>query len=91
MYAREHPDETADIVIRRTSGLDRSLELKTWQNQIGYLTSILTRQRGWGYMDPKVWTDLIETYKMLDQIPRLVSADEVMTNEFVEMAKTPKV
>ncbi|MDR7419373.1 MAG: ABC transporter substrate-binding protein [Armatimonadota bacterium] len=91
MYAREHPEETADIVIRRTSGLDRALELKTWQNQIGYLTSIMTKQRGWGYMDPKVWTDLIETYKTLDQIPRLVSADEVMTNEFVEMARTPKV
>jgi NitT/TauT family transport system substrate-binding protein len=91
MYAREHPDETVDVVIRRTSGLDRTLELKTWNNQIGYLTSIITKQRGWGYMDPRVWADLIDTYKALDQIPRLVSTDEIMTNEFVELAKTPKV
>lgn len=91
LYARDHPEETADIVIRRTSGLDRSLELKAWHNQIAYLTSIATKQHGWGYMDPKVWADLIETYKTLEQIPRLVSVEEVMTNEFVVMAKTPRV
>jgi NitT/TauT family transport system substrate-binding protein len=91
MYARERPDEAVDIVIRRTTGLDRTLELKTWQNETGFMTSIATKQRGWGYMEPKTWTDLIEAYKSLDQIPKMISADEVMTNELVEAAKTPKV
>ncbi len=91
MYAREHAEEAADIVIRRTTGLDRSQEYRTLQNQIPYMTSITTKQRGWGYMEPNVWTALIETYKGLDQIPKLIAADEVMTNELIEAAKTPKV
>jgi NitT/TauT family transport system substrate-binding protein len=91
MYAREQPAEAADTVIRRTTGLDRSIEFRTLQNQIPYMTSIVTKQRGWGYMEPKVWSDLIDTYRSLDQIPRAVAVDEVATNEFIEMAKTPKV
>jgi NitT/TauT family transport system substrate-binding protein len=91
LYAREHADEAVDIVIRRTSGLDRSLESRTLQNQIPYMTSIATKQRGWGYMESKVWGDLIDTYKGLDQIPKMIAVDEVMTNEFVEAAKSPKV
>jgi NitT/TauT family transport system substrate-binding protein len=91
LYARDHPEETADIVVRRTSGLDRNLELKTWHNQIAYLTSLATKQHGWGYMEPKVWADLIDTYQALGQIPRPVSVDEVMTNEFVATARTPRV
>ncbi len=91
MYAREHADEAVDIVIRRTTGLDKNLEFRTWQNEIPYMTSITTKQRGWGYMEPKNWTDLIEAYHGLNQIPNLIAADEVMTNELVEVAKTPKV
>jgi NitT/TauT family transport system substrate-binding protein len=91
MYAREHPEEAVDAVIRRTTGLDRSMELRTLQNQITYMTSISTKQHGWGYMESKVWSALIDTYLGLNQIPKLIGADEVMTNEFVEAAKTPKV
>jgi NitT/TauT family transport system substrate-binding protein len=89
--ARERPEEAADIVVRRTTGLDRGMELRTLQNQLAYMTSITTKQRGWGYMETKVWGELIETYKSLDQIPKMVGVDEVMTNEFVQAAKTPKV
>ncbi len=91
MFARERPEEAVEIVLKHTTGLDRTLELKTWQNEIPYMTSITTKQRGWGYMEPKNWTDLIETYKGLNQIPKLIAADEVMTNELVEVARTPKV
>ncbi len=91
MYAREHPEEAADIVLRRTTGLDKTQEFKTLQNQIPYMTSITTKQRGWGYMESKVWGELIDTYKGLDQIPKVIASDEVMTNEFIEQAKTPKV
>lgn len=91
MYAAQHPEEAVDIVISHTTGLDRTLELKTWKNEIPYLSSLITKQRGWGYMEPKLWEALSGTYLSLQQIPRQVPPGEVMTNEIVEMAKTPKV
>src|SRR5579884_1836214 len=89
--ARDHPEEAIDIVMRSTTGLSRALELKTLQNMHPYFTSIATKQHGWGYMDPKVWADLSEAYVALEQMPRPVRPEEVMTDELVLMAKTPKV
>ena len=89
-YAKDHPDEAVDFVLKSTSGLDREMELPTWKVSIPYVTSEATRQQGWGYMDPQVWASLADTYHSLDQIPRKVTADEVMTNEIVLAAKTPK-
>jgi NitT/TauT family transport system substrate-binding protein len=91
LYAAEHPDEAVDLVMKQTTGLDRTLELQTWKNEIPYMTSPLTKQHGWGYMEPKVWTAISDTYYGLKQIPTAVAASDVMTNEIVEMAKTPKV
>jgi hypothetical protein len=42
-------------------------------------------------MDSSVWAALSTTYHQLDQMPRPVSPEEVMTNEIVLAAKTPKV
>jgi len=89
-YAREHPDEAVDFVMKSTSGLDRDMELPTWKVSIPYVSSEATRQQGWGYMDPQVWGALSDTYFALDQIPRKVPPEEVMTNEIVLAAKTLK-
>jgi len=89
-YAKDHPDEAVDFVMKSTSGLDKDMELPTWKVSIPYVSSDATRQQGWGYMDPQVWSGLAEAYHSLDQIPRKVTADEVMTNEIVLAAKTPK-
>jgi NitT/TauT family transport system substrate-binding protein len=91
LYARDHPDEAVDFVMKHARGLDRTLELATWKNMGPYLTSVLTKTKGWGYMDTKVWADLSETYLDLQQITRPVRPDEVMTLEILEMAKLPKV
>lgn len=91
LYARDHPDEAIDIVLRSTTGLDRTLEVKTLRNMEPYFTSIATKQHGWGHMDPGVWADLSSAYVALEQMPREVKPEEIMTNEVVEMAKTPKV
>jgi len=91
MDAREHPEEAIDIVLRTASGLNRTLEITTLRNMDEYFTSIATKQYGWGYMDPKVWAELSDTYISLEQMPRPVKPDEVMTDEIVSMAKTPKV
>ncbi len=91
LYARDHPDEAVDMVMRQARGLDRGLELQTWKNMGSYLTSVNTKVHGWGYMDPKVWQDLSDIYLQLEQITRPVKAEEVMTLDVWEMAKTPKV
>jgi hypothetical protein len=41
-------------------------------------------------MDPQVWGTLSDTYHSLDQIPRKVAPEEIMSNEIVLAAKTPK-
>jgi NitT/TauT family transport system substrate-binding protein len=91
LYAANHPDEAVDDVMNATTGLDRRLELETWKNETPYMFSPLTKQAGWGAMDPNVWTAISDTYHGLKQIPQPVPATDVMTTEIVEMAKTPKV
>jgi len=90
-YAADHPDEAVDWVIKAAPALSRPLELQTWKNEIPYMSSPLTKQHGFGYMEPQVWKAISDTYFGLKQIPREVPPSEVMTNEIVEMAKTPKI
>lgn len=90
-YAAAHPDEAVDWVLKAAPALSRPLELQTWKNEIPYLSSPLTKQHGLGYMDPKVWKAISDTYYGLQQIPKEVAPTDVMTNEIVEMAKTPKI
>ena len=90
-YARERPDEAVDFVLKNTSGLERDTELATWKVSVPYISSPATQQHGWGYMDPQVWGALSDTYQSLDQIPRKVTPDEIMSNEIVLAAKTPKL
>jgi NitT/TauT family transport system substrate-binding protein len=91
LYAKDHPDEAVDFVLKHASGLEREMEVPTWKVSIPYLSSSDTKQQGWGYMDPQVWANLSDTYHALDQIPRKVAPEEIMTNEIVLAAKTPKV
>jgi len=91
MYAAQHPDEAVDWVLRAAPALNRTLELQTWKNEIPYLSSPLTKDHGFGYMDPKVWKAISDTYFNLKQIPQPVPPSDVMTDEIVEMAKTPKI
>ena len=91
IYAAQHPEEAVDMVLSLTTGLNRELELQTWKNEVPYMSSPLTKQHGWGYMDAQVWAAISDTYYGLKQIPRPVPPAEVMTTEIVEAAKTPKV
>jgi NitT/TauT family transport system substrate-binding protein len=90
-YAADHPDEAVDYVLKAAPALSRPLELQTWKNEIPYMSSPATKQHGFGYMDPNVWKAISDTYYGLKQIPQPVPPGDVMTNEIVEMAKTPKI
>ena len=91
VYAKDNPEEAVDFVLKSASGLEKDSELPTWKVSAPYIASAATKQQGWGWMDPQVWAALSDTYQSLDQIPRKVTADEVMTNEIVLAAKTPKI
>ena len=54
------------------------------------MSSPATQQQGWGYLDPQVWATLSDTHHSLEQIPRKVTPEEIMTNEVVLAAKTPR-
>jgi NitT/TauT family transport system substrate-binding protein len=90
LYAKDHPDEAVGFVMKSASGLEQDMEIPTWKVSIPYISSGVTREQGWGSMDPQVWANLADTYFSLDQIPRKVAPDEIMTNEIVRAAKTPK-
>jgi NitT/TauT family transport system substrate-binding protein len=90
LYAKDHPDEAVDYVLKSASGLERDMEIPTWKVSIPYISSPATREYGWGYMDPQIWAALSDTYHSLDQIPRKVAPDEIMANDIVLAAKTPK-
>ena len=70
---------------------DRRIELDTWKNMGPYLTSVVTKTQGWGYMEAKVWKELADVYLDLQQITRPVSPEEVMTLDVWQAAKMPKV
>ena len=91
LYARDHPEEAVEAVLKTGRGLDRRIELDTWKNMGPYLTSVVTKTQGWGYMETKVWKELADIYLDLQQITRPVSPEEVMTLEVWQAAKTPKV
>ena len=91
LYAADHPDEAVDYVMKATTGLDRRLETETWKNEIPYMYSPLTKQAGWGAMDPNVWKTISDVYHDLKQIQQPVPATDVMTTEIQEMAKTARV
>jgi NitT/TauT family transport system substrate-binding protein len=90
VYAKDHPEEAVEYVLKSASGLERDMEVPTWKISIPYMFSAATQQHGWGYMDPQVWGNLSDTYLALDQIPRKVTPEEIMTNEIVLAAKTPR-
>lgn len=80
-YARQHPDEAVDIVLKYAKDLKRNLELETWQREIPFLTSDVTRQNGWGWMEPAVWDEAAKVYSDLGLAKTVVKSQDIMTQD----------
>jgi ABC-type nitrate/sulfonate/bicarbonate transport system substrate-binding protein len=82
-YILDHPEETVQMVASFPDQVEKADKLAwRWKIQNALFTSEDTKKNGLLWMNPKVWDEMMAFYKEYDQIPRVVPADEMMTNGF---------
>jgi len=80
VYARDHMDEAADLLIQEYPSLNRNDERIAIESMMTFAFDARTRQLGWGAMDPEMWEEQIALYTKLGQFTNHVpTVDEVMT------------
>jgi|RhiMetdeSRZDD1v2_1073273.scaffolds.fasta_scaffold21164_3 NitT/TauT family transport system substrate-binding protein len=83
-YILDHPDETVQIVASYPEQVEKPDKLAwRWKIQNALFVSEDTRQNGLLWMNPKVWDGMMAFYKEYEQIPRVIPAAEMSTNEFL--------
>jgi NitT/TauT family transport system substrate-binding protein len=80
-------DNTADTV-KAVATFPQQIEDEAkltwrWKIQNELFVSDDTKANGLLWMNPKKWDEMIAFYKEYDQIPRIIPASEVATNEFI--------
>jgi len=82
-YTVENPDDAVKLVAAYPEQVEDAAKL-AWRMKIQnpLAVSATTRQKGILWMEPATWDAGMAFYKEYDQIPRVVPAAEVMTNEF---------
>jgi NitT/TauT family transport system substrate-binding protein len=82
-YILDHPEETVQMVAGFPDQVEKPDKLAwRWKIQNALFTSEDTKKNGLLWMNPKVWDEMMAFYKEYEQIPRVVPADEMMTNGF---------
>jgi ABC-type nitrate/sulfonate/bicarbonate transport system substrate-binding protein len=82
-YILDHPDETVQMVAAFPDQVEKADKLAwRWKIQNPLFTSEDTKKHGLLWMNPRIWEGMMAFYKEYDQIPRVVPADEMMTNAF---------
>jgi NitT/TauT family transport system substrate-binding protein len=80
VYARDHKDEAADLLIQEYPSLNRNDERMAIESLMTFAFDAKTSQLGWGAMDPAMWEEQIALYTKLGQFTNHVpTVDEVMT------------
>src|SRR5260370_1281446 len=79
LYAKDHPEEAVDYVLKSAGGRERDMEVPTWKVSIPDISSPATQQQGWGYMDPQVGGALSATYPSLYPSPPKVTPHELIS------------
>jgi NitT/TauT family transport system substrate-binding protein len=82
-YILDHPEETVQMVAAFPDQVEKADKLAwRWKMQNALFTSEDTKKNGLLWMNPTVWDEMMAFYQEYDQIPRVVPADEMMTNAF---------
>ena len=82
-YILDHPEETVQMVAAFPDQVEKVDKLAwRWKIQNPLFTSEDTKKNGLLWMNPQIWEGMMAFYKEYDQIPRVVPADEMMTNAF---------
>ncbi len=83
-YILDHPDETVQLVASYPEQVEKADKLAwRWKIQNALFVSEDTKQNGLLWMNPKVWEGMMAFYKEYEQIPRVIPAAEMSTNEFL--------
>jgi NitT/TauT family transport system substrate-binding protein len=82
-YVIDHPDEAVDILSKFPGQVEDAKKL-AWRFKIqnALYQSDNSKKNGPLVMDPAVWTEMIGFLKDGDQIPKIIPASEVMTNDY---------
>jgi NitT/TauT family transport system substrate-binding protein len=83
-WAADHPEEAVDIVLKYARDLKRDLEIATWKRQTPFLWSDMTKQNGWGWMEPQLWDDAIKVYADLGLLKTPVTSKDTMTQDVLK-------
>lgn len=82
-YILDHPEETVQMVASFPDQVEKADKLAwRWKIQNPLFTSEDTKKNGLLWMNPAVWDEMMAFYKEYEQIPRVVPADEMMSNGF---------
>jgi ABC-type nitrate/sulfonate/bicarbonate transport system substrate-binding protein len=82
-YILDNPEETVQMVAAFPEQVEKADKLAwRWRIQNALFSSEDTKKNGLLWMNPAVWDEMMAFYKEYEQIPRVVPADEMMTNGF---------
>ena len=82
-YILDHPEETVQLVASFPEQVEKADKLAwRWKIQNPLFTSEDTKKNGLLWMNPAVWDEMMAFCKEYEQIPRVIPADEMMTNAF---------
>jgi NitT/TauT family transport system substrate-binding protein len=82
-YILDNPEETVQMVAAFPEQVEKADKLAwRWRIQNALFSSEDTKKNGLLWMNPAVWDEMMAFYKEYEQIPRVVPADEMMTNAF---------
>ncbi len=82
-FMQENPEETAKLSAAYEGQLD-TIDKLAWSLQVqnGLNASADTQEKGFLWMQPEVWEQQMRFYHENGQVPRVIPASEVMTNDF---------
>lgn len=86
----ERPDEAARMFVKSFPESNSELVREHWRIAVDHMLTPAAYENGLGWIDPAKKRRTIEVYTKYIPLPREVSVDEVMTNEFNPRIVPPK-
>lgn len=74
-----------------SDGLDQAQQTYQAEQQVAYMTSPLTKEKGLMWLDPSIWKQTAQNAFDAKLTNKVVDTDQMLTNDVLEMAKPPKL
>ncbi len=71
-------------------GLDLNQQVYQAEQQVAYMTSPLTKEKGLMWLDPKIWKETAENTREAGLTSTVIDTDSMLTNEILEAVKPTK-